>query len=171
LPRTPSGERIDALFDIERDINGLSAGQRLQRRQQESSPLVDELEAWMRAERTKLSRSSPVTEPIDYMLKRWEGFTSFLNDGRICLTNNAAERALRGFALGRKSWLFAGSDRGVDRAAFMATLIMTAKLNDIDPQAWLADVLARIADMPITKLEELLPWHWKAPRSTMALAS
>ncbi|APO72204.1 IS66 family insertion sequence transposase domain-containing protein (plasmid) [Rhizobium gallicum] len=80
----------------------------------------------------------------------------------ICLSNNAAERALRGFALGRKAWLFAGSDRGADRAAFMATLIMTAKLNDIDPQAWLADVLARIADTPITKLEQLLPWNWSA---------
>ncbi len=93
------------------------------------------------------------------MLKRWNGFTSFLGDGRICLTNNAAERALRGFALGRKSWLFAGSDRGADRAAFMATLIMTAKLNDIDPQAWLADVLAKIADTPISRLEQLLPWN------------
>jgi transposase len=96
------------------------------------------------------------------MLKRWDGFTSFLKDGKICLTNNAAERALRGFALGRK-WLFAGSDRGADRAAFMATLIMTAKLNDIDPQAWFADVLARIADTPITKLEQLLPWNWTLP--------
>ncbi len=83
--------------------------------------LVTDLEAWMRAQRTNMSRSSPVAEPIDYMLKRWDGFTAFLNDGRICLTNNAAERALRGFALGRKSWLFAGSDRGADRAAFMAT--------------------------------------------------
>ena len=116
-------KRIDALFDIERDINGLSANDRLQRRQQDSRPLVDELEVWLRFERTKLSRSSPVAEPIDYMLKRWDGFTSFLGDGRICLTNNAAERALRGFALGRKAWLFAGSDRGADRAAFMATLI------------------------------------------------
>nr|MDZ8097190.1 IS66 family transposase [Nostoc sp. DedSLP01] len=156
-------KRIDALFDIERDINGLSVDERLQRRQQDSRPLVDELEAWLRGERAKLSRSSPVTEPIDYMLKRWDGFTSFLSDGRICLTNNAAERALRGFALGRKSWLFAGSDRGADRAAFMATLIMTAKLNDIDPQAWLADVLSHIADMPVTRLEELLPWNWSPP--------
>ncbi|MBB3660978.1 hypothetical protein FHX15_006250 [Rhizobium sp. BK650] len=105
------------------------------------------------------------------MLKRWEGFTSFLGDGRICLTNNTAERALRGFALGRKSWLFAGSDRGADRAAFMATMIMTAKLNDVDPQAWLADVLARIADMPTTQLAELLPWNWTGPRPMMALAS
>jgi hypothetical protein len=96
-------KRTDALFDIERAINGLSANDRLQRRQKDSRPLVDELEAWLRSERTKLSRSSPVTEPIDYMLKRWDGFTSFLGDGRICLTNNAAERALRGFALGRKS--------------------------------------------------------------------
>ncbi|WP_436089252.1 IS66 family transposase [Pararhizobium sp. LjRoot255] len=153
-------KRIDALFDIERDVNGLSANERLQRRQKDSRPLVDELQTWLRSERTKLSRSSPVTEPIDYMLKRWDGFTSFLGDGRICLTNNAAERALRGFALGRKAWLFAGSDRGADRAAFMATLIMSAKFNDVDPQAWLADVLARIADTPITRLEQLLPWSW-----------
>jgi transposase len=164
-------KRIDALFDIERDINGLSVSERLRRRQQDSRPLVDELHGWLRSERAKLSRSSPVTEPIDYMLKRWDGFTTFLNDGRICLTNNAAERALRGFALGRKSWLFAGSDRGADRAAFMATLIMTAKLSNIDPQAWLADVLARIADMPITQLADLLPWNWTGPRPTMALAS
>lgn len=156
-------KRIDGLFDIEREINGLAADQRLERRHKESLPLVDDLQAWLQTERLKLSRSSPVAEAIDYMLKRWDGFTSFLTDGKICLTNNAAERALRGFALGRKSWLFAGSDRGADRAAFMATLIMTAKLNDIDPQAWLADVLARIADTPITRLEQLLPWNWTTP--------
>ncbi|WP_338283372.1 IS66 family transposase [Sinorhizobium sp. KGO-5] len=155
-------KRIDALFDIERDINGLAPSERLQRRQKDSRPLVDELQTWLRSERTKLSRSSPVTEPIDYMLKRWDGFTAFLGDGRVCLTNNAAERALRGFALGRKSWLFAGSDRGADRAALMATLITSAKLNDVDPQAWLADVLARIADMPVARLEELLPWNWSS---------
>lgn len=164
-------ERIDALFDIEREINGLSAGERLERRRKDSEPLVEDLHGWLQTERTRLSRSSPVAEAIDYMLKRWDGFTSFLDDGRICLTNNAAERALRGFALGRKSWLFAGSDRGADRAAFMATLIMTAKLNDIDPQAWLADVLARIADTPITRLEQLLPWNWSSTPSNLALAS
>ena len=153
-------KRIDGLFDIEREINGLTADQRLERRRRDSLPLVDDLQVWLQTERAKLSRSSPVAEAIDYMLKRWDGFASFLQDGRICLTNNAAERALRGFALGRKSWLFAGSDRGADRAAFMATLIMTAKLNDIDPQVWLADVLARIADTPITRLEQLLPWNW-----------
>jgi hypothetical protein len=94
------------------------------------------------------------------MLKRWDRFARFIEDGRVCLTNNAAERALRGFALGRKSWLFAGSERGADRAAAMTTLIMTAKLNDVDPQAWLTDVLARIADMPQNRIAELLPWNW-----------
>ncbi len=158
-------KRIDSLFDIEREINGLVAAARLEQRWQEMLPLVAELEAWMRDQRTKLSRSSPFAEPIDYMLKRWDGFTAFLSDGRICLTNNAAERALRGFALGRKSWLFAGSDRGADRAAFMATLIMTAKLNDVDPQAWLADVLCRIADTPVTRLHDLLPWNWSPIRA------
>jgi hypothetical protein len=163
-------KRIDALFDIEREINGLAADQRLERRRQHSLPLAEELHDWLQTERAKLSRSSPVAEAIDYMLKRWDGFTSFLDDGRICLTNNAAERALRGFALGRKSWLFAGSDRGADRAAFMATLIMSAKLNDIDPQPWLADVLANIADMPISRLEQLLPWNW-TPKTPSAQAA
>jgi hypothetical protein len=99
------------------------------------------------------------------MLRRWGRFACFIGDGRICLTNNAAERALRGFALGRKSWLFAGSERGADRAAVMATLIMTAKLNDIDPQAWLADVLARIAEHAAQRLDELLPWNWASSRA------
>ena len=85
-----------------------------------------------------------------------------MDDGRICLTNNAAERALRGIALGRKSWLFAGSERGGDRAAFMYTLIVTAKMNDVDPQAWMADVLARLPNIIVSRVHELLPWHWKA---------
>src|SRR6266702_1235701 len=100
----------------------------------------------MRAERAKLSRHSDVAKAMNYMLKRWDAFARFLDDGRICLTNNAAERALRGIALGRKSWLFAGSDRGGERAAVMYTLIQTCRLNDVDPQAWLADVLGRIND-------------------------
>lgn len=95
------------------------------------------------------------------MLRRWDSFASFLDGGRACLSNNAAERALRGFALGRKAWLFAGSSRGAERAAAMATLIQTAKMNDIDPQAWLADVLARVAEHPIHRLDELLPWNWR----------
>jgi len=154
-------KRIDALFDIERGINGQSAEERLRVRRQQSAPLLTTLEAWLREQRARLSNSSAVAKPIDYMLRRWDRFTRFVDDWRICLTNNAAERALRGFALGRKSWLFAGSERGADRAAIMATLIMTAKLNDIDPQAWLADVLARIAATPQGRLNELLPWEWK----------
>ena len=130
-------------------------------RREQSASLVAELETWMHAERAKLSRHAAVAKTMDYMLTRWGAFTRFLDDGRICLTNNAAERALRGLALGRKSWLFAGSERGAERAALMYTLIQTARLNDVDPQAWLADVLARIADTPQTQLAHLLPWNWR----------
>ena len=163
-------QRIDALFYIERLINGLPADQRLAARQERSAPLVTMLEAWMREERRKLSRHSDVAVAIDYMLKRWTSFTRFLEDGRICLTNNAAERALRGLALGRKAWLFAGSDRGGERAALLYGLIVTAKLNDVDPQAWLADVLARIAEHPANQLDELLPWNWAAQRAIATAA-
>src|SRR5712672_1819647 len=115
-----------------------------------------------------LKAAKVLGQAIDYMLKRWPSFTRFLGDGRICLTNNAAERALRGIAIGRKSWLFAGSDRGGERAAAMFTLIETAKLNAIDPQAWLADVLDRIADHPVSRLDQLLPWHWKSADQAIA---
>ena len=161
-------KRIDAIFDVEREINGLPAVERLAVRRARVAPLVADLEAWMRTERGKLSRHSEVAKAMDYMLKRWAAFTRFLGDGRICLTNNAAERQLRGIALGRKSWLFAGSDRGGERAAVMYTLIQTAKLNDIDPQAWLADVLARINDHNIQNLDQLLPWHWKTTAAKLA---
>jgi len=154
--------RIDALFEIERSINGKSAEERLAVRQRLSAPLVADLEVWMREQRAKLSRSNDIAKAMDYMLKRWPSFTRFLNDGRICLSNNAAERALRGIALGRKSWLFAGSDRGGRRAAAMYSLIVTCKMNAVDPQAWLADVLSRIAEHPAHKLDELLPWRWRA---------
>ena len=162
--------RIDAIFDAERAINGLPAAARLAVRQQHIAPLVAGLETWMRESRGKLSRHNPVAKAMDYMLTRWETFARFLSDGRICLTNNAAERALRGIALGRKAWLFAGSDRGGDRAAGMVSLIYTAKLNDVDPRAWLADVLARIAGHPASRLHELLPWNWRAAREATAVA-
>ena len=128
--------RIDAIFDVERAVTGRSAADRLDTRQEIAAPLVTDLEQWLRSQRAALARHNPVAGAIDYMLKDWPAFTRFLADGRICLTNNAAERALRGVALGRKAWLFAGSDRGGERAAFMYTLIGTAKLNDIDPQAY-----------------------------------
>jgi len=154
--------RIDALFAIERDINGMSAANRHRIRQEHSKPRLEDLRQWLQEHRAALSRSSSTLPPIDYMLKRWDRFATFIDDGRACLSNNAAERALRGFALGRKSWLFAGSDRGADRAAAVVTLIATEKLNDVDPQAWLADVLARIAAIPQSRLAELLPWNWRA---------
>jgi transposase len=153
--------RIDALFEIERSINGEAAERRRAVRQELSAPLVADLESWLRESRAKLSRGNDLAKAMDYMLKRWTAFTRFLDDGRICLSNNAAERALRGIALGRKSWLFAGSDRGGQRAAAMYSLIVTAKMNDVDPQAWLADVLARIAGHPAHRLDDLLPWNWR----------
>jgi transposase len=164
-------KRIDVLFDIERDINGRSVEERQRVRREQSAPVLAALEAWLREERSRLSRSASVAKPIDYMLKRWQRFARFIDDGRVCLTNNAAERALRGFALGRKSWLFAGSERGANRAAVMATLIMTAKLNGVDPQAWLADVLARINDHSVHRLDELLPWNWRKPIPSHAEAA
>jgi transposase len=154
--------RIDALFEIERPINGQGADQRRAVRQALSAPLVAELEAYMLEQRAKLSRGHDLAKAMTYILKRWTAFTLFLEAGRVCLSNNAAERALRGIALGRKSWLFCGSDRGGERAAAMYSLIVTAKMNDVDPQAWLADVLARIATHPAHRLDELLPWSWKA---------
>ncbi len=156
-------QKFDAIFALERAINGLSPEARLAARRKDIAPPVDDLIAWMKRERARLSRHSEVAKAMDYMLKRLDIFTRFLDDGRICLSNNAAERELRGIALGRKSWLFAGSDRGGERAAVMLTLIQTAKLNDIDPQAWLANVLARIADHKITDLAALLPWNWRRP--------
>jgi transposase len=166
--------RIDALFDIERGINGMPAEERLAARQEHVRPLVEELHDWLTAQRAQMSRHNPVAKAINYMFEkegRWEAFTRFLEDGRLCLTNNAAERALRGIALGRKAWLFAGSQRGGERAAFMYSLIVTAKMNDIDPQAWLADVLARMPNILTSRLPELLPWNWSRARNDQQVAA
>ena len=151
---------IDALFAVERQINGASPDERLAVRRQQSAPIIAELEAWMDETRQQLTSSHHIVKAINYLKRRWPSFTRFQDDGRVCLSNNAAERALRGIALGRKSWLFAGSDRGGQRAAALYSLIATAKLNNVDPQAWLADVLARINDLPASRLDELLPWNW-----------
>ena len=162
--------KIDAIFDIDRHINSLDAASRLEARQRLSRPLVEDLRDWMQAERDTMSRHNPVAKAIAYMFKanRWDAFTRFLEDGRICLTNNAAERALRGVALGRKSWLFAGSERGGDRAAFMYSLIVTAKMNDVDPKAWLADVLARLPNTTASQVPDLLPWKWQPTEHQLA---
>ena len=158
-------KRIDAIFDVEREISGMDAAARLAVLQERCRPMVEALHDWLLDERARLSKHNSVAKAIDYMMPpkgdRWEAFTAFLDDGRICLTNNAAERALRGIALGRKSWLFAGSERGGERAAFMYTLIVSCKMNDIDPQAWMADVLARLPDITMSHLPEMLPWNWK----------
>ena len=155
--------RIDELFMIEREINGCNTDKRAEIRKERSAPVLISLESWMREKRANLSKHNDIAGAMDYMLKRWDGFARFIEDGRICLTNNAAERALRGIALGRRSWLFCGSDRGGQRAADMYSLIMTAKMNDIDAQAWLADILARLPSHPAHRIDELLPWNWKAP--------
>jgi transposase len=161
-------QKFDAIFALERSINGLSPAARLVMRHKDIAPLIEDLIEWMKRERAKLSRHNAIAKAMDYMLKRIDAFTRFLEDGRICLSNNAAERALRGIALGRKAWLFAGSDRGGQRAAIMFTLIQTAKLNNTDPRAWLADVLARIANHRITDLAALLPWNWQSARIDLA---
>src|SRR5512138_3812838 len=163
-------KRIDALFEIERAINGLSVEQRCAVRAEQSRPLTVDLEAWLRDQRARLSAKSKTAKAIDYLLKRWPAFTRFLGDGRICLSNNAAERALRGIAVGRRNWTFAGSDEGGRRAAAMYTLIETAKLNGIDPRAWLADVLARLPGHPARRIDELLPWNWQKPAPVSAAA-
>ena len=135
----------------------------------DSRPLVDDLKVTMREQAAKLSRGHDLVKAIQYMLNRWRAFTLFLDDGRVCMSNNAAERGLRGVALGRKSWLFCGSDRGGRRAAAMYSLIVTAKMNGVDPEAWLADVLSRIAGHPAHRLDELLPWNWRPQPQAIAM--
>lgn len=161
--------KIDVLFAIERQINGLSPGERVAVRHDRVRPLILQLEIWLRDQRAKLSRNSETAKAVHYILSRWDAFTRFLDDGRLCISNNAAERALRGIAVGRHNWTFAGSDEGGRRAAAIYTLIETAKLNDVDGQAWLADVLARLPDYPARRINELLPWNWK-PTSSVTQA-
>jgi len=153
--------RIDELFAIERAINGKPAAERLAVREERTKPLVAELEAWLRAQHMRVSRKAEIGKAIAYTLNQWKALTRFLEDGRICMSNNAAERALRGIAVGRRNWTFAGSDRGGERAAAVYTLIETCKLNGVDPQAWLADVLARLPDHPARRITDLLPWNWR----------
>jgi len=158
-------ERIDRIFAIEHAINGQSAAERLRVRQEQTAPLVHDLETWMRTQIATLSRHDAVAKAIAYLLNDWPGFTAFLDDGRICLSNNAAERELRSVAHGRKAWLFVGSDRGGERAAMMYSFFGTARLNGVDPLAWFTHVLERIAEIPQNRLHELLPWNWKAAQS------
>ena len=163
--------RIDELFEIERSINGCTPDNRLAARREQSRPLVDALETWLREQRDRVSSKSEIAKAINYSLSRWPAFTRFLEDGRICLSNNAAERAVRGVAIGRSNWTFAGSDAGGHRAAAVYTLIETCKLNDVDPQAWLAYILAKLLDHPAKRINELLPWNWKANQGQLKAAA
>jgi transposase len=162
-------QRIDTLFAIERAINGALGELRLAVRGERSRPLVTELESWPHAQCARLSAKSAVANGVDYGLRRWTALTRFLDDGRVCLSNNAAERALRGIAVGRNNWTFGGSDQGGERAAAIYTLIETAKLNTVDPRAWLADLLARLPDYPAQQIDDLLPWNAR-PTSVPAAA-
>jgi transposase len=163
--------QIDSLFDIERAINGQSPEKRRAIRQDQSKLIVEALRIYLEEKRNDFPLTHDLHKAINYMLKRWTAFTLFLDNGRVCLSNNAAERALRGIALGRRSWLFCGSDRGGQRAAAVYSLIVSCKMNDVDPHAWLADVLERIAAHPSHRIDELLPWNWKMSREESCTAA
>jgi len=154
-------DRIGALYAVEAAIKGLSPDERRRLRQAQSMAIVVDLKSWAEATKPKLSARSELAAAFRYMLSRWLALTRCFDDGRLALDNNPAERALRGVAIGRKNYLFAGSDRGGERAAAMYSLIETAKLNDINPEAYLRDVLTRIADHPMKRIVDLLPWNWQ----------
>ena len=158
-------QRIGALYGIEEQIRGKPPDERRRVRQEQSKPRLDALRQWFEATLSKLSRKSDTTAAIRYALSRWEALTRFVDDGHIEIDNSAAERSLRGVALGRKNYLFAGSDRGGERAAAIYSLIGSAKLNGLDPEHYLREVLTRIADHPINHIEELLPWNLAASLS------
>jgi transposase len=155
-------ERIAELYAIEKEIRGRSPEERRDVRFERSRPLLESLKQWFEETLGKLSRKSDTAKAVRYALVRWEALRRYVDDGHLEMDNNAAERALRAVALGRKNYLFAGSDRGGERAAAMYSLIGTAKLNGLDPETYLRNVLARIADHPINRIEELLPWNLSA---------
>jgi transposase len=156
--------RISELYAIEERIRGQSPALRLAERRTFSTPLVEKLKVWMEQQVTRVPPRGKLADAIRYALTRWHGLTRFLHDGRVELDTNPVERAIRPVALGRKNHLFAGSDVGGERWATLCSLIETAKMNDVEPYAYLRDVLQRMVDgYPVNRLDELLPWNWKPP--------
>ena len=156
------------LSAIERDINALTPPERVRVRQERSRSLVTELQTWLYEQRTKLSSNNDTSKAIHYILSRWDAFTRFLDDGRLCMSKNAAERELRAVAVGRRNWTFAGSDEGGRRAAAIYTIIATARLDDVDPRASLADVLAVCRITPPSAFTYFLPWNWRVEHRIVA---
>jgi hypothetical protein len=161
-------DRIGALYGIEAVARGLAPEERRRLRQDQARPLINDLQAWLAATKPKLSPKTDLAAAIRYTLGRWTALARYLDDGRLEIDNNAAERAIRPLALGRKNYLFAGSDKGGERAAAIYSLIGTARLGALDPESYLRDVLARIADHPINRIAELLPWNWSAASAKLA---
>ncbi len=153
-------KRIAQLYGVEKEVRGQSPEARAALRQAKAKPIFDDLEEWLQAQLPKISGKSPLAKAIRYALKRMPNTRPYLDNGFLELDNNSAERAMKPVAIGRKNWMFAGSQRGGNSMAIAFTLIETAKLNGVDPQAWLAWVLERIADHKITKLDELMPWNY-----------
>ncbi|MES0404102.1 MAG: IS66 family transposase, partial [Hyphomicrobium sp.] len=153
-------ERIAELYTIEASIRGDPPDKRRAARQKHATPLIDDLEAWLQAQLTQISGKSVLASAIRYGVTRLKRLRPYLEDGRLSIDNNAAERGMRAIAVGRKNYLFMGSDNGGKSAAVAYTLIETAKLNGVDPQAWLTDTLARIADHKINRIDQLLPWRY-----------
>jgi hypothetical protein len=155
-------KRIGELYAVESDINGRSPEERREIRNARSWPLLESLKQWLEETLVKLSKKSDTAVAVRYALGRWESLMRYCDDGHLEIDNNAAERALRAVALGRKNYLFAGSDRGGESAAAIYSLIGTAKLNGIDPESYLRNILSRIAEHPINRIDELLPWNFAA---------
>lgn len=164
-------ERIGDLYDIERRIAGLPAERRLEIRNRESRPRVEAFHAWLTGRLTRIPGKGDLAKAMRYALGRWPSFTLFLDDGRVALDNNTAERAVKPVVIGRKNWMFAGSDAGGETLADAMTIIETAKMSGLNPEAYLADVLARIADHINPRLDELLPWNWAAEQNQKVKAA